>query len=191
VFDRGHNSVELPSPPEPLPPHALVAIIGGGVMGVSTAFHLARAGAGSVLVIEQNLLGSGSSAKPLGGVRATFSDPANIALAQLSLEAFETELKPSSESTSAFGRLDTCSSAGPRPTCRRSSGRVTSAWLETPWQERFRCRGLIARCRGRLTFMIRSWSLFGPTARHGASPRAACPSTSRNQQEVSLPRYPM
>ena len=57
MFDRGHNSAELPSPPEPLPPHAPVAIIGGGVMGVSTAFPLARAGAGSVLVIEQNLLG--------------------------------------------------------------------------------------------------------------------------------------
>jgi hypothetical protein len=47
------------------------------------------------------------------------------------------DLKPSWESTSALARLDTCSSAGPRPTCRRSSGRVTSAWLETPWQERF------------------------------------------------------
>jgi sarcosine oxidase, subunit beta len=89
VFDRGHNSVELPSPPEPLPPHASVTIIGGGVMGVSAAFHLARAGVGNVLVIEQNLLGSGSSAKPLGGVRATFSDPGNIVLAQRSLEAFE------------------------------------------------------------------------------------------------------
>lgn len=89
MFDRGHNSVELPSPPEPLPPYASVTIIGGGVMGVSTAFHLARAGVGSVLVIEQDLLGSGSSAKPLGGVRATFSDPGNIVLAQRSLEAFE------------------------------------------------------------------------------------------------------
>jgi sarcosine oxidase, subunit beta len=89
VLDRGHNSVELPSPPEPLPPYASVTIIGGGVMGVSTAFHLARAGVGSVLVIEQDLLGSGSSAKPLGGVRATFSDPGNIVLAQRSLEAFE------------------------------------------------------------------------------------------------------
>jgi sarcosine oxidase, subunit beta len=41
------------------------------------------------LVIERNLLGSGSSAKPLGGVRATFSDPGNISLAQRSLEAYE------------------------------------------------------------------------------------------------------
>jgi sarcosine oxidase, subunit beta len=89
VFDRGSNSVELPGPTEPLPSHASVMIIGGGVMGVSTAWHLARGGVGSILVIERNLLGSGSSAKPLGGVRATFSDPGNILLAQRSLEAYE------------------------------------------------------------------------------------------------------
>jgi sarcosine oxidase, subunit beta len=70
VFDRGSNSVELPGPPEPLPAYASVTIIGGGVMGVSTAFHLAENGVGSIVVIERGLLGSGSSAKPLGGVRA-------------------------------------------------------------------------------------------------------------------------
>jgi hypothetical protein len=37
VFDRGSNSVKLPGPTEPLPSHASVMIIGGGVMGVSTA----------------------------------------------------------------------------------------------------------------------------------------------------------
>jgi sarcosine oxidase subunit beta len=88
MFDRESHSVELPGR-EPLPPRASVTIIGGGVMGVSTALHLARAGVGSILVIERNLLGSGSSAKPLGGVRATFSDPGNILLAQRSLEAYE------------------------------------------------------------------------------------------------------
>jgi sarcosine oxidase, subunit beta len=81
--------VELRGPPERLPAHASVTIIGGGVMGVSTALHLARGGVGSILVIERDLLGSGSSAKPLGGVRATFSDPGNILLAQRSLEAYE------------------------------------------------------------------------------------------------------
>ena len=77
MFDRGSNSVELRGPPERLPAHASVTIIGGGVMGVSTALHLAENGVGSIVVIERDLLGSGSSAKPLGGVRATFSDPGN------------------------------------------------------------------------------------------------------------------
>jgi sarcosine oxidase subunit beta len=89
VFDRGSNSVELPGPPEPLLMYASVTIIGGGAMGVSTAFHLAENGVRSIVVIERDLLGSGSSAKPLGGVRATFSDPGNILLAQRSLEAYE------------------------------------------------------------------------------------------------------
>jgi sarcosine oxidase, subunit beta len=89
VFDRGRHSLELLGPPEPLPAHVPVTIIGGGVMGVSTAWHLARGGVGGILVIERNRLGSGSSAKPLGGVRATFSDPSNILLAQRSLKAYE------------------------------------------------------------------------------------------------------
>ena len=72
-----------------LPRRASVVIIGGGVMGTSIAFHLAEAGVRDVVVIERDTLGSGSSAKPLGGVRATFSDPGNIVLGQRSLEAFE------------------------------------------------------------------------------------------------------
>lgn len=63
-------------------------IIGGGIMGTSTAYQLARSGITDVTVLEAGELGSGSSAKPLGGVRAFFSDPANIALGTRSLAAF-------------------------------------------------------------------------------------------------------
>ena len=70
------------------PTDADVVIIGGGIMGVSTAFHLAEAGVRNVVLIERGELGTGSSAKPLGGVRATFSDPANIALGKRSLDAY-------------------------------------------------------------------------------------------------------
>jgi sarcosine oxidase subunit beta len=73
----------------PLPRRACVVIIGGGVIGASIAFHLAAAGVSDIVVIERDALGSGSSAKPLGGVRATFSDPGNIVLGQRSLETFE------------------------------------------------------------------------------------------------------
>lgn len=72
-----------------------VVVIGGGVMGASVAFHLARAGVTSVTVLEASELGSGSSGKPLGGVRALFSQAANIELGARSLEAFrrfETEV---------------------------------------------------------------------------------------------------
>lgn len=73
----------------PLPSHAEVVVVGGGVMGTSIAFHLAEAGVRDVVVLEQGTLGCGSSAKPFGGVRATFSDPGNVQLGQRSLETFE------------------------------------------------------------------------------------------------------
>nr|WP_276147189.1 FAD-binding oxidoreductase [Streptomyces sporangiiformans] len=64
-------------------------IIGGGVMGTSIAFHLAEAGVTDVVVVERGDLGCGSSGKPIGGVRAQFSDPLNIELGSRSLRAFE------------------------------------------------------------------------------------------------------
>ena len=57
-------------------------------MGTSIAFHLAEAGVEGVLLLEMNELGSGSTCKAAGGVRANFSDELNIALGARSLEAF-------------------------------------------------------------------------------------------------------
>ncbi|GGU92498.1 FAD-dependent oxidoreductase [Streptomyces filipinensis] len=71
-----------------VPACADVVIIGGGVMGVSTAFHLAEAGVRNIVVVERGDLGHGSSGKPIGGVRAQFSDPLNIELGNRSLRAF-------------------------------------------------------------------------------------------------------
>ena len=65
-----------------------VVVIGGGVMGASTAFHLAEAGV-DVVLVERDELASGSTVKAAGGVRANFSDELNIALGLRSLEAFE------------------------------------------------------------------------------------------------------
>lgn len=71
-----------------LPPSADVVIVGGGVMGTSIAFHLAEAGVRRVVLLERAALGSGSTSKAAGGVRAQFSDALNIALGARSLEAF-------------------------------------------------------------------------------------------------------
>src|SRR6187551_2202573 len=73
-----------------LPAHASVVVIGGGVMGLSTAYHLARAGVRDVVLVERDELGSGSTCKAAGGVRAQFSDAVNIELGQRSLRTFET-----------------------------------------------------------------------------------------------------
>ncbi|WP_338743182.1 FAD-binding oxidoreductase [Actinomadura luteofluorescens] len=65
-----------------------VVVIGGGVMGTSIAFHLAEAGVPRVVLVERDALGSGSTCKAAGGVRAQFSDEVNIRLGARSLEAF-------------------------------------------------------------------------------------------------------
>lgn len=72
-----------------LPDRARVIVVGGGAMGTSIAFHLAEAGVADVLLLEQSALGSGSTCRAAGGVRAQFSDPVNIALGLRGLDAFE------------------------------------------------------------------------------------------------------
>lgn len=71
------------------PTSASVVIIGGGVMGTSTAFHLAEAGVTDVVLIERGQLGAGSTTKAAGGIRAQFSDAANIAISLRSIDLFE------------------------------------------------------------------------------------------------------
>jgi sarcosine oxidase subunit beta len=71
----------------PLPGSASVVIVGGGVIGTSAAFHLAEAGV-DVVLLEREQLGSGSTCRAAGGVRAQFSDALNIEIAQRSLRAF-------------------------------------------------------------------------------------------------------
>lgn len=72
-----------------IPTTASIVIIGGGVMGTSTAFHLAEAGVSNIVLVEQGELGGGSTTKAAGGVRAQFSDPINVALGLRGLDAFE------------------------------------------------------------------------------------------------------
>ncbi len=64
-----------------------MVIAGGGVIGVSVAFHLAEAGV-DVLLCERGELGSGSSSRGAGGVRTMFSDELNVRICQRSLEAW-------------------------------------------------------------------------------------------------------
>ena len=73
-----------------LPRRASVVIIGGGIMGVSTAYQLAAGGVTGVVLVDADALGSGSTSKAAGGVRAQFSDTINIRLGLRSLRTFET-----------------------------------------------------------------------------------------------------
>jgi sarcosine oxidase, subunit beta len=61
-------------------------IVGGGCMGCSVAWHLARHGITNVVLLEREpQLATGSTGKNAGGVRHQFSHPANIALSKESI----------------------------------------------------------------------------------------------------------
>ena len=68
-----------------------VAIIGGGIVGSSIAYHLVAAGCKNVLVIERETAqGKGSTGKSMGGVRAQFSTPVNIQMSLYSIPFYAT-----------------------------------------------------------------------------------------------------
>jgi len=68
---------------------AEVVIIGGGIMGASTAYYLAKRGLTDVVLLEKDLLAQGSTGLSVGGIRQQFSHPANIKLSQESVRVFE------------------------------------------------------------------------------------------------------
>jgi sarcosine oxidase subunit beta len=68
---------------------AAVAIIGGGIMGAGTAYHLARRGCTDVVILERDLLAQASTGLSAGGIRQQFSHPANIRLSQEAVRLFE------------------------------------------------------------------------------------------------------
>jgi sarcosine oxidase, subunit beta len=66
-----------------------VVIIGSGIVGSSVAYHLAASGCRDVLVLEREAhQGQGSTGKSMGGVRAQFSTPVNIAMSRYSINFF-------------------------------------------------------------------------------------------------------
>jgi sarcosine oxidase subunit beta len=72
-----------------------VAVIGGGVVGASVAYHLAKLGVHDVIVLDRGTsMGSGSTGRATGGYRAQFATPINVKLslhARDKLRAFKDE----------------------------------------------------------------------------------------------------
>jgi sarcosine oxidase subunit beta len=66
-----------------------VVIVGGGVVGSSIAYHLARRGMRNVLVLERDSFGAGSTGRNAGGIRLQFSTEINVWLSQRSVPRFE------------------------------------------------------------------------------------------------------
>ncbi len=65
---------------------AKIAIIGGGVIGASVAYHLAERGVGEVIILErESKQGIGSTGKATGGIRSQFETEINVRMSQYSL----------------------------------------------------------------------------------------------------------
>jgi len=63
-----------------------VVVVGGGITGLCTAYSLALRGAGRVAVFERSYLGSGSTFRCAGGIRASFTSREHIVLMKKSIE---------------------------------------------------------------------------------------------------------
>ncbi len=74
---------------ETFPRTADAVVIGGGIVGVATAFWLSRAGLDTVLVEMRDGLSTLTTAASAECFRAQFAEPAMMALAKPSIEIFE------------------------------------------------------------------------------------------------------
>lgn len=72
-----------------LKPTADIVVIGGGVIGCSTAYNLARQGARNVVLVERNEVCSGGTAKSCAICRTHYSILPNLVHAVESLKIFE------------------------------------------------------------------------------------------------------
>jgi sarcosine oxidase, subunit beta len=63
--------------------------VGAGIMGVSTAYHLARRRAGRIVVVERDDVCSGSTALASGGIRHQYANRIGIELTRHSIETYE------------------------------------------------------------------------------------------------------
>ncbi len=71
-----------------LPSHASVVVIGGGIMGCSTLYHLAKMGVGDAILLERNKLTSGTTWHSAAQVRALRHSQNLTRMIQYSVELY-------------------------------------------------------------------------------------------------------
>jgi sarcosine oxidase subunit beta len=64
-------------------------IIGAGIMGAATAYHLARRNYGRIVVLEREGVCSGSTALASGGIRHQYANRIGVELTRHSIEVYE------------------------------------------------------------------------------------------------------
>ena len=112
------------------PQKADVVMIGGGVMGASTAYHLAARGQKNVLLLEkEEFFGQGATGRCAGGVRYQFATQVNVRLSLASLPMLE-RLKTRLDRRSITGSAGICSCYPTRMTWSlfKTTGSCKTAW---------------------------------------------------------------
>ena len=71
------------------PRTASAIVIGGGVVGCSIAYNLARRGLADVVVVERETVGSGTTSKAAGGIRVQFPTETEIRFSLEAIRVFE------------------------------------------------------------------------------------------------------
>jgi len=82
-------SLKMAIPPgsrEPLPAETPLLVIGGGIMGLATAYNAAKLGLRDIVVVDRSFLCSGASGRNGGGVRMQWSSPNDVELMQRSID---------------------------------------------------------------------------------------------------------
>lgn len=69
----------------PLPSRAQIVIVGGGIMGLATAYHLAKNGISDVVVLEASYLNAGASGRNGGGIREQWATEQHVLLMRESI----------------------------------------------------------------------------------------------------------
>ena len=92
-----------------------VVVIGGGVMGCSIAYHLAKQKVQVLLLEREPRLASGSTGRCSGGIRHQFSNPLNVQLSIASILKMK-----------AFADESTCIKTGIYSSSRRKNRYGTS-----------------------------------------------------------------
>jgi len=110
-----------------------VLVVGAGVIGAATAFHLARLGAGSVAVMDRATAGSGMSGRSSALVRMHYTFPGEVDLAVRSDSMFDawTDLtgRPACVRRTGFVRIvmpDECGLLRANVAMQRSRGAATA-----------------------------------------------------------------
>ena len=119
-----------------LPTTTDIVIIGGGVMGASTLYHLAARGQKNVILLEKDeFFGQGATGRCAGGVRYQFSTEINIRLSLESLpmlERFKEEIGQEIDYRQC-GYLIVCTDEADAATFKRNVEMQNNLGVGTEW----------------------------------------------------------